>query len=145
MEYKHIVIDVSLNPETSKRLEALKDHSIIKNAQEVFFLHVTDKKDEHFLPVTIEKNDEKAYDEYVQKFIEDLKKEICQNFKGKAQTRVIHNSNTKLRSVQFLREVNADLVVVSTRGEQGVSNFFSDSFTFWVIQEGPCDVLVLKP
>ncbi|MBC7714726.1 MAG: universal stress protein [Rhizobacter sp.] len=44
----------------------------------------------------------------------------------------------------YLKEVNADLVVTSTRGKHGVEGFFTSSFTDFLCKFSPCDVLVTR-
>lgn len=46
---------------------------------------------------------------------------------------------------EYLKRVNADLVVVATRGKHGLEGFFSSSFTDYLCKFSPCDVLVMRP
>ncbi len=45
----------------------------------------------------------------------------------------------------YLKAVNADLVVVATRGKHGLEGFFSSSFTDYLCKFSPCDFLVMRP
>ena len=51
----------------------------------------------------------------------------------------------KEKMVEYLKEVNANLVVSATRGKSGLAGFFSSSFTEHLCKFSPCDVLVLRP
>lgn len=46
---------------------------------------------------------------------------------------------------EYLDDVNANLVVVATRGKHGMAGFFSSSFTDYLCKFSPCDVLVMRP
>jgi nucleotide-binding universal stress UspA family protein len=46
---------------------------------------------------------------------------------------------------KYLEEVNADLVVVATRGKYGIPGLFSSSFADFLCKFSPCDILVMRP
>lgn len=46
---------------------------------------------------------------------------------------------------EYLIEVNANLVVLATRGKHGLEGFFSSSFADYLCKFSPCDVLVMRP
>lgn len=46
---------------------------------------------------------------------------------------------------QYLHAVDANLVVVATRGKHGLEGFFSSSFADYLCKFSPCDVLVMRP
>lgn len=54
-----------------------------------------------------------------------------------------HSREEKINS--YLKEVNAELVVVSTRGKHGIEGFFSSSLADFLCKYSPCDVLVIRP
>lgn len=54
-----------------------------------------------------------------------------------------HNREEKI--LEYLKEVNADLVVTATRGKHGFAGFFSSSFTDYLCKFSPCDVLAMRP
>jgi nucleotide-binding universal stress UspA family protein len=54
-----------------------------------------------------------------------------------------HSREEKIR--HYLTEVNADLVVVATRGKHGIEGFFSSSLADFLCKFSPCAVLVLRP
>lgn len=45
----------------------------------------------------------------------------------------------------FLTEVDADLVVLATRGRHGIVGFFTSSLADFLCKYSPCDVFVLRP
>jgi nucleotide-binding universal stress UspA family protein len=46
---------------------------------------------------------------------------------------------------EYLHEVDADLVVLATRGRHGIAGFFSSSLADFLCKYSPCDVFVLRP
>lgn len=46
---------------------------------------------------------------------------------------------------EFLTEVDANLVVIATRGRHGIEGFFTSSLTDFLCKYSPCDVFVLRP
>jgi nucleotide-binding universal stress UspA family protein len=45
----------------------------------------------------------------------------------------------------YLEEVDADLVVVATRGKYGIPGLFSSSLADFLCKFSPCDILVMRP
>jgi len=54
-----------------------------------------------------------------------------------------HSREERISS--YLNDVQADLVVVATRGKHGIQGFFSSSLADFLCKYSPCDVLVLRP
>jgi len=65
--------------------------------------------------------------------------------KNRLITKCFFTYEEKEKIVEYLQEVNADLVVSATRGKSGLAGFFSSSFTEHLCKFSPCDVLVLRP
>ncbi len=65
--------------------------------------------------------------------------------KNRLITKCFFTSDHKEKSVEYLKEVNANLVVSATRGKSGLAGFFSSSFTEYLCKFSPCDILVLRP
>lgn len=65
--------------------------------------------------------------------------------KDRIKIEILYHNEPKLRALNFLKESGADACVVATRGEQGVSGVFRESFAFYLVAHAPCDVLVLRP
>lgn len=65
--------------------------------------------------------------------------------KNRLITKCFFTYDEKDKIVEYLQEVNADLVVSATRGKTGLAGFFSSSFTEHLCKFSPCDVLVLRP
>ena len=54
-----------------------------------------------------------------------------------------HSREEKISS--YIKEVNAEMVVVATRGKHGIEGFFSSSLADFLCKYSPCDVLVIRP
>ena len=54
-----------------------------------------------------------------------------------------HSREEKINS--YIKEVNAEMVVVATRGKHGIEGFFSSSLADFLCKYSPCDVLVIRP
>lgn len=54
-----------------------------------------------------------------------------------------HSREEKISS--YLRDCNADLAIVATRGKHGIEGFFSSSLADFLCKYSPCDVLVVRP
>lgn len=54
-----------------------------------------------------------------------------------------HSREEKINS--YLKDVDADMVVVATRGKHGIEGFFSSSLADFLCKYSPCDVLVMRP
>jgi nucleotide-binding universal stress UspA family protein len=54
-----------------------------------------------------------------------------------------HSREEKINS--YIEEVNAEMVVVATRGKHGIEGFFSSSLADFLCKYSPCDVLVIRP
>ncbi|MEA9355775.1 universal stress protein [Bacteriovorax sp. PP10] len=53
--------------------------------------------------------------------------------------------NKKETIKTYLEKINADLVVVATRGKYGIPGLFSSSFADFLCKFSPCDILVMRP
>jgi nucleotide-binding universal stress UspA family protein len=54
-----------------------------------------------------------------------------------------HSREEKILS--YLNLVEADLVIVATRGKHGIPSLFTNSLTGFLYKHSPCDVLVIRP
>ncbi len=61
------------------------------------------------------------------------------------ETRLLQRSNAAYAIVDFLRESQADLVVLGTRGRTGVKALLLGTTAERLIHESPCSVLTVKP
>jgi nucleotide-binding universal stress UspA family protein len=143
--YESIVIDVSIDPAQLEQLRELKDNCFLKTAEKVHIVHIYNERSDKFLPLEIGKTDKTAIERYINGELENLKKEISEDAKGEWFCQTLYNADAKLKSVDFLKEVNADLVILATRGLQGLEGVFKDSFAFYLVENAPCDVYVLRP
>lgn len=64
---------------------------------------------------------------------------------GKLVLKCFFELSREAKITNYLKEVNADLVVTTTRGKYGIDGFFTSSFTDYLCKFSPCDVLVMRP
>lgn len=56
----------------------------------------------------------------------------------------LFSTTPKQQIVEFLKELNADLAVVATKGSHGISGLFHSSFAEYLMKFSPCDVYVTR-
>lgn len=57
----------------------------------------------------------------------------------------LFSTDPKVEMLNYLKEIEAQLVVVSTKAKAGIKNLFTSSFAEYMVRHSPCDVLVLRP
>jgi len=58
---------------------------------------------------------------------------------------VYFTQSPKQKMKEYLAEINADLVVVATRGKHGIEGLFTSSFAEFLVKYSPCDIHILRP
>ena len=58
---------------------------------------------------------------------------------------VYFTQSPKQKMKEYLKEINADLVVVATRGKHGIEGLFTSSFAEFLVKYSPCDIHILRP
>ncbi|MAF76942.1 MAG: hypothetical protein CME63_05860 [Halobacteriovoraceae bacterium] len=58
---------------------------------------------------------------------------------------VYFTQSPKQKMKEYLSEINADLVVVATRGKHGIEGLFTSSFAEFLVKYSPCDIHILRP
>lgn len=147
-KYKNVVIDVSLEESCVDQLMSLKNSPVLRNADQVFIVTVYNETMKSCLPVElIDHTDLEQIEKYAKSRLEDIKLELLPDGVDSSgwYTEVIFNKDAKRVALEYLTERKADLAVTTTRGEQGISGFFKDSFAFYLVQHSPCDVYVVRP
>jgi nucleotide-binding universal stress UspA family protein len=144
--YDNVVIDVSIEKTQLELVKYLKNSPILRCAKNVHLVHIYNETCDEFLPVNIRNCDKKEIEAFISSTLTDLRDEIKpEGSTGQWFTQTLFHADVKLHSIDFLKEVSADLVVSATRGQHGPSGFFKDSFTYFLVEHAPCDVYVLRP
>ena len=85
--------------------------------------------------------------------IEDATKGVLKNLAlelvgkenaDKVSLHCIFSATPKQRVVEYLRELNADLAVVPTKGTHGLAGLFHSSFAEYLMKFSPCDLYVTR-
>ena len=144
-----IVIAAPLEPDLQKPLLRLKNNPLLKNA-EVHLVHVFHLQYyfNEFSLYTYPMDDQfPEIEKSVKLGLETLSKDLFQasNAPEKIVTNCFFHQDAKEKMVEYLNEVKADLVVVSTRGKHGLQGIFASSFAEHLNRFSPCDIYVLRP
>jgi nucleotide-binding universal stress UspA family protein len=141
---KNIVIFASLNEESLELIKTLKDSPLLKD-NNLIIAHCFEiqpyvsELSPYFYP---------SEDQYPE--IESATTVILKNLatalgRPHSQTKVFFSFSSKQRLTHFLKEANADLAIVATRGKHGIEGLFSSSFSDHLIKYSPCDIYILRP
>lgn len=146
--YKNIVIAVSMNEACQETLKGLAGNLLFQNAK-VHLVHtvaIYTYMNELSLNTYPAADQYPAIQELVSGYLSTLEAEIFSDgAKPMAVNKVcrFHHS-PKEDMLAFLKDANADLVVVATRGKHGIEGLFASSFTEYLSKFAPCDILVLR-
>lgn len=146
-KFKNIAVSVSLNEDLLEDLKSYKDYELLNHADNVYFVHIYNQRSEQNLPDDVKGKDFDSIREYVLGELHKVAEALVPGHKNKDSDRhsqCIFMSDEKISILDYLDEVEADLVIAETRGEQGVTGIFKDSYCFWLVEHAKCDVLVLK-
>lgn len=127
--FEHFVEDGFFNPE---------GHYVL--------VHIFTPEIRSHLPAQVNKKDDEAVNAFIlRKMFEVVERVWGEPSPNWVDVEVLYHKEPKLRAVNYLRDEEADSCVVATRGEQGVSGIFKDSFAYFLVANAPCDVLILRP
>lgn len=143
---KNIVVCADLNQNSLDTLKKLSQSLDIQNAT-LHFVHVFEihMYNADIVPVIFPT--EVQYPEIEKStlnILEKLAQDVgVKNDKVKLKCFFSHSREEKISS--YIKEVNAEMVVVATRGKHGIEGFFSSSLADFLCKYSPCDVLVIRP
>lgn len=143
---KNVVLCASLNDPSLDLLGTLENSELIKDAN-VHLIHCFEVQlyTADFAPYiypTEEKYPE--IEEASQVILKPLKDKLQKNVHS-IESKVFFSQSPKQKIKDYLKEINADLVVVATRGKHGIEGLFSSSFAEFLVKFSPCDVHILRP
>lgn len=142
---KNIVICVDLTEESLKTLEKLQ-FKFNLNQSIVHLVHVFEIKRGmvEFTPVIYPSSDQ--YPE-IENSVVDMLSSLSEKLDlnpGQVKMKCFFNDSKESCLKDYLKEINADLVVLATRGKHGVSGFFASSLTDFLCKYAPCDIFVMR-
>jgi len=144
----NIVLSVSMDELSIKNFSELKNSHNLGLADNIHFIHIYNEKLIHNLPSSLDCSDFGNVESYVVEKLHDLAKDLIPNHineKGDRHSLCIFNSSEKIEILNYLERVCADLVIVSSRNEHVLEGLSPNSFSYWLIEHAPCNVLVLRP
>ncbi len=146
MKNKNIVVCVDLNQESLETLKKLQHNILFENAKihlvHIFEIHIYNADLVPIIfPTEVQYPDIEAS---TLKMLDQLSKDIgIKPINVQLKCYFSHSREEKI--ISYLKEVDADLSVVATRGKHGIEGFFSSSLTDFLCKYSPCDILVLRP
>ncbi len=120
-----------------------------RSFQNIHLIHVVKKSISPLEFGLMEFPDEATYKEMIptlKKFLEDEAKKILPpEFKGQIHYHTELHAHPSEAICQKVKELKANLVVLSTRGKHGFEGLFHSSFTDHLVRFSTCDVYVVRP
>jgi nucleotide-binding universal stress UspA family protein len=143
---RNIVICADINEKSIETLKSLNQNIYLENSQ-VHLLHVFEIQMYNADIVPVIFPTEVQYPDIELSTIRNLDKLAIDLGIRSDQTHLkcffTHSREEKI--ISYINEVNADLVIVATRGKHGIEGFFSSSLSDFLCKYSPCDVLVIRP
>jgi nucleotide-binding universal stress UspA family protein len=145
MSIKNYVLCTNLEAEGLKSLERVIYDLDVKNSviHIVRIVEIQTFGNEHYSGVYPEEKDYPALETYTYEKTFRLEEKLKLNH-AKVINKCFFEINREDKILNYLKEINADLVVTATRGKHGIDGFFSSSFTDFLCKFSPCDVLVMR-
>lgn len=147
MKAKKIVIAVSLEEETLKPLQQLKNMDLTKDV-EIHLVHVVPTilyaRGMQFSVLTYPLPEERPkIEEGIITRLKDVKKDILPEAEN-VTYKCLFDANEKAAFNDYVEAQKADLVIVATRGRHGLKTIFDSSFAQHQLKYSPVNVLVLR-
>jgi nucleotide-binding universal stress UspA family protein len=149
MSLKNIVIAIPLEENLLTPLYSWGQRFSWQQVEAVTLLHVVKKNITPLEFGLVEMPDEKTYREMVptlERFLqEEARKILGSKFQGKINYLLSRDYNPEEETIEALKKIKPDLVVVATQGKHGFEGLFHSSFTDHMVRFAPCDVYVVRP
>lgn len=143
---KNIVVCADLNQTSLDTLKFLRHDLNLKDAN-IHFIHVFEVHLYNADIVPVIYPAEAQYPE-IEKSSLDILNTLAKDIGARSDQTILKCffSNSREEKINsYLKEVNANLVVVATRGKHGIEGFFASSLADFLCKYSPCDVLVMRP
>ncbi len=149
MVSQKMVIALPLEEKLLPTLQAWGHRYDWTSTSEVHFLHIVKKSITPIEFGLMEMPDEKTFREMsptLHRFLEEQGQRILpRGFGGMVFFHLALDFNPDEKSVEFLKDIHASLIVVATQGKHGFEGLFHSSFSEHMVRFAPCDVYVVKP
>lgn len=147
MKARKIVIAVSLEEETLKPLQQLKNMNIANDA-EIHLVHVVPTilyaRGMQFSVLTYPLPEERPkIEEHIIAKLKEVKNDVLPEAENVVY-KCLFDTNEKAAFTEYIETQKADLVVVATRGRHGIKTLFDSSFAQHQLKYSPVNVLVLR-
>lgn len=143
---KKTVLFLNIEELLEESFEHFVDDGLFNPDNYFILAHVFSPEIGEHLPPGVDKKDPDAINSFILEKLNSVASKIWDDPNPQwVEAEILYHQEPKLRAVNYLREVEADACVVATRGNQGVSNLFQESFAYYLVANAPCDVLILRP
>lgn len=146
--YKDVVIEVSMEPRTIELLKELKDSPVIANADNVHFMCVFNESQKKYLPLSTDDcKDLEKVENHIISELAKLQKSVMNGATGKNRSdcKVFFSKDAKIKALDYLRDISADLVIVASHGEDAMAGLINETFSVFLAEHSPSDVYIIKP
>ena len=149
MRPQRIVVALPLEEELLAPLHEWGAKFDFSHVESVHFLHIVKKNITPLEFGLIETPDEETFHDMMpalEKFLrEESRKILPADFRGETSFQLTKDFHPEEEVIDILKNRNATLVVVATRGKHGFEGLFHSSFTDYMVKFAPCDVFVVRP
>jgi hypothetical protein len=149
MKTQKIVIAVPLEENLLSALYEWGKEFDFSEIRSVRFIHIVKKNVTPLEFGLIESPDDSTFREMeptLKKFLKDESERILpKDFNGEVTFEVTNNYHPEDEVIEILKDFEANLIVVATRGRHGLDSLFHSSFTQYMVKHAPCDVFVVRP
>jgi hypothetical protein len=145
---KNIVLSVNMDESSINEFRKLKNSQNLRAADNIHLIHIYNDKLKSNLPFSVNPDDFSEIEAYVTDRLHELTDELLPGHVNKVGDRhslCVFNASEKLEIINYLDKVGADLVIVSTRRVKGLEGLSNNSFSFWLVEHAPCNVLIIRP
>jgi nucleotide-binding universal stress UspA family protein len=144
-----IAVAVTMDPEMLKSLKTLGQYDFIQGA-EVHLVNVFETVNMSHsgnLPAGVYPSNDAfpVIEQGILEQLEKVKQSILPAHSGKVVLKGIFGFDAKTKFTEYAANINADMVVVATRGKRGIEGLFDSSFAQYLSKYSPASVFILRP
>ena len=149
MKKTTVIVAIPLEDEQLGPIHTWAEKNDWSSVESVHFIHVVKQVITTLEFGYIEVPDEENFQEMkptLDQFLRDEAKKILPaDFNGQVSFHLEHSFNPEETINELIKKVNADVLVVGTRGKHGLDAFFDHSLSQYMVKHAPCDVFVVRP
>lgn len=141
---KKIALFVSLDESLLNQIKNFKEHISLEGVEFHFF---------HCHKIQVYMNELSLYSYPGTEQFDEMEKatnQVLENLASEigiknVRCTTVFDSDPKDRAVKFLKDIDADLAIVSTKDSKGIEGLFESSFANHLKKYAPSDILIIRP